>query len=78
MRFQTRKRLLNELAAKEMTMPTLHDWLIALLHQVKLPVGPAIQHQKLSLMNRQRLKNWQRQFHEQINTLRQIILPGDA
>ena len=75
---KTRKRLLNELAAKEMTMPKLHDWLVALLHQVNLPVGQAIQHQKFSLMDRQRLKNWQRQFHEQINTVRQIVLPGDA
>jgi CobQ/CobB/MinD/ParA nucleotide binding domain len=74
----TRKRLLNELAAKEMTMPKLHDWLVALLHQVNLPVGPAIQHQKFTLMDRQRLKNWQRQFHEQLNTVRPIVLPGDA
>jgi hypothetical protein len=74
---KTRKRLLNELAAKEMTMPKLHDWLVALLHQVNLPVGSAIQHQKFSLMDRQRLKNWQRQFHEQINSIRQTILPGE-
>jgi hypothetical protein len=74
----TRKRLLNELGAKEMTMPKLHDWLVALLHEVNLPVGPAIQHQKFTLMDRQRLKNWQRQFDEQINTVRQIVLPGDA
>ena len=74
---KTRKRLLNELAAKEMTMPKLHDWLVALLHQVNLPVGQAVQHQKFSLMDRQRLKNWQRQFHEQIDTVRQIVLPGD-
>lgn len=75
---KTRKRLLNELVAKEMTMPKLHDWLVASLHQVNLPVGQAIQHQKFSLMDRQRLKNWQRQFHEQINAVREIVLPGDA
>ncbi len=74
---KTRKRLLNELAAKEMTMPKLHDWLVALLHQANLPVGQGIQYQKFSLMDRQRLKNWQRQFHEQISTVRQIILPGE-
>ena len=74
---KTRKRLLNELAAKEMTMPKLHDWLVALLHQTNLPVGQGIQYQKFSLMDRQRLKNWQRQFHEQISTVRQIILPGE-
>jgi len=74
---KTRKRLLNELGGKEMTMPKLHDWLVATLHQVNLPVGRAIQHEKFSLMDRQRLKNWQRQFHEQINNVRQIILPRD-
>jgi len=74
----TRKRLLNELAAKEMEMPKLHDWLVAVLHQVNLPVGPAIQHQKFSIMDRQRLRNWQRQFHEQINAVREILLPGEA
>jgi MinD superfamily P-loop ATPase len=74
---KTRKRLLNELAAKEMTMPKLQDWLVALLHEVNLPVGSAIQHQKFSLMDRQRLKNWQRQFHEQVNSIRQIMLPGE-
>ena len=74
---ETRKRLLEELAAKEMTMPKLHDWLVALLHEVNLPVGSAIQHEKFSLMDRQRLKNWQRQFHEQINSIREIILPGE-
>jgi len=73
---KTRKRLLNELDAREMTMPKLHDWLVASLHQVNLPVGQAIQHQKFSLMDRQRLKNWQRQFHEQINTVREILLPA--
>jgi hypothetical protein len=75
---RTRKRLVNELAAKEMIMPKLHDWLVALLQQANLPVGQGIQHQKFSLMDRQRLKNWQRQFHEQITTVRKIILPGET
>ena len=75
---RTRKRLLNELAAKEMIMPKLHDWLVALLQQANLPVGQGIQHHKFSLMDRQRLKNWQRQFHEQITTVRKTILPGET
>ncbi len=75
---KTRKRLLNELAAKEMIMPKLHDWLVMLLHQHNQPVGQATQDTKFTLMDRQRLRNWQRQFHEQINTVRSIILPGDA
>ncbi|MCG3147706.1 MAG: Protein TraL [Verrucomicrobiae bacterium] len=75
---KTRKRLLNELDAREITMPKLHDWLVASLHQVNLPVGQAIQHEKFTLMDRQRLKNWQRQFHEQINAVREFLVPGDA
>jgi hypothetical protein len=39
---ETRKRLLEELAAKEMTMPKLHDWLAALLQQDNLPVGQGV------------------------------------
>lgn len=75
---KTRKHLLNHLAAKEMTMPRLHDWLVALLHQHNLPVGQAAQDQKFTIMDRQRLKNWERQFHQQINTVRSIILPGGS
>jgi tRNA uridine 5-carbamoylmethylation protein Kti12 len=73
---KTRKRLLNELDGREMTMPKLHDWLVAALHQVNLPVGQAIQHEKFSIMDRQRLRNWQRQFHAQLNTVREILLPA--
>ncbi|HTS18494.1 MAG TPA: hypothetical protein VMP11_13050 [Verrucomicrobiae bacterium] len=72
---ETRKRLLGELAAKEMIMPRLQDWLVAMLQQANLPVGLGIQSQTFSLMDRQRLKNWQRQFHGQLDTVRQILLP---
>lgn len=73
---KTRKRLLKDLAAKEMTMPKLHDRLVTLLQQHNLPVGQAAQSPQFTLMDRQRLKNWQRQFHEQINAVRSFLLPG--
>ena len=72
---ETRKRLLNELAAKEMTMPKLQDWLVAALHQHNLAVGQAAENTKFTLMDRQRLKNWQRQFAGQIEIVRELILP---
>ena len=72
---ETRKRLLNELAAKEMTMPKLQDWLVAALHQCNLAVGQAAENTKFTLMDRQRLKNWQRQFAGQIEIVRELILP---
>lgn len=71
---KTRARLLDELGAKEMTMPRLQDWLVAMLHQLNLPVGQAVQHPKFPLMDRQRLKNWQRQFHHEIETIREVVL----
>jgi len=73
---KTRKRLLNELAAREIILPKLHDWLVALLQQSNLPVGQGIHNEKFSLMDRQRLKNWQRQFYEQLSSIRQIIIPA--
>jgi hypothetical protein len=74
---KTRARLLGELQAKEMTMPRLYDWLVAKLNQVNLPIGQALQHSSFSLMDRQRLKNWQRQFYEQIGLVRDILLPDE-
>jgi len=72
----TRTRLLNELQAKEMTMPKLYDWLVAKLNQVNVPISQAIHHSSFSLMDRQRLKNWQRLFDEQIGLVRDVLLPG--
>jgi hypothetical protein len=73
-----RARLLGELSAKEITMPKLYDWLVAALNQVNLPLSPAIQHPGFSLMDRQRLKNWQRKFYDQIETVRNVVLPQEA
>jgi len=73
----TRTRLLCELQAKEITMPKLYDWLVAKLNQVNLPISQAIQHSVFSLMDRQRLKNWQRQFYEQIKLVHDVLLPEE-
>lgn len=73
---ETRKRLLNELAAKEITMPRLYNWLVASLHRHSLTVSAAAEDTRFTLMDRQRLKNWQRQFTEQIESVRELILPA--
>jgi CobQ/CobB/MinD/ParA nucleotide binding domain len=73
---ETRKQLLNDLVAKEITMPKLQDWLVAALHQYNLAVGQAAQDVKFTLMDRQRLKNWQRQFAGQIESVREVVLPA--
>jgi hypothetical protein len=72
---KTRDRLLNELGGKEIAMPKLYDWLVVGLNQVGCTVTPALRHSKFSVMDRQRLKNWQRKFNEQIESARDLLLP---
>ena len=55
---QVRKRLTGELKGREMVMPKLYDWLVAKLNAENLTVTQAITSDKLTLMDRQRLKSW--------------------
>jgi hypothetical protein len=72
---KTRSRLLNELGAKEIEMPKLHDWLVIGLNQAGCTITSAIRHPQFAVMDRQRLKNWQRRFNEQIELARDLLLP---
>lgn len=72
---KTRGRLLNELGAKEIVMPKLYDWLVVGLNQASCTISSALRNSHFSVMDRQRLKNWQRRFNEQIETARDLLLP---
>jgi hypothetical protein len=72
---KTRRHLLEELHAQELTMPKLYDWLVASLNQVNLPITQALLHPSFSVMDRQRLKNWQRKFYDQIEMVHDVLLP---
>lgn len=72
---KTRSRLLNGLAGKEIEMPKLQDWLVIGLNQAGCTITPALRHSHFSVMDRQRLKNWQRKFNEQIELARDLLLP---
>jgi len=71
---KTRSRLLNELGGKEIEMPKLYDWLVIGLNQAGCAITPALHHSKFTVMDRQRLKNWQRKFNEQIELARDLLL----
>ncbi|HYM36661.1 MAG TPA: hypothetical protein VET48_14775 [Steroidobacteraceae bacterium] len=73
---KTRSRLLNELGAKEIEMPKLQDWLVVGLNQAGCTITPALRHPHFSIMDRQRLKNWQRKFNEQVESARDLLLPA--
>jgi len=70
-----RKRLLDELDAHEITMPKLYDWLVTALNQHNLTVTAAIAPGEISLIDRQRLLNWQRTLVAQIESAGSFLLP---
>jgi hypothetical protein len=69
-----RTRLADELAAKEIDMPKLQDWLVVRLNQIGITITPALQHPNFAIFERQRLKNWQRKFYEQIEAAHDVLL----
>ena len=56
-------------------MPRLYDWLVAELNVHNLTVTAGVAHAVLTLMDRQRLKNWQRVFYEELESVREFLLP---
>ena len=73
---RTRTRVLEELAGREIVMPKLYDWLVTGLNETNLSMSAAIAGSDFNLVDRQRLKNWQALFYEQIDLARDLLLPG--
>jgi hypothetical protein len=57
-------------------MPKLYDWLVTGLNENNLSIAAALGPSDFSLVDRQRLKNWQATFYEQIELARELLLPG--
>jgi hypothetical protein len=73
---KTRARLLSDLGGMEMAMPRMYDWLVQALNKSNLTVTNALQHTEFSILDRQRLKNWQRTFYDQVDSVQKLILPA--
>ena len=73
---QTRSRVLTDFAGREIVMPKLYDWLVTGLNETNLSMTAAIAGSEFSLVDRQRLKNWQANFYEQLDLVRDLILPN--
>lgn len=72
----TRSRIIDELAGREIVMPKLYDWLVTALNEANLTITEAIKHSGFSLVDRQRLKSWQANFNEQIDGACDLLLPN--
>jgi hypothetical protein len=73
---QTRHRLLKELQCGEIVLPKLHDWLVVSLSTLGVSVTTAISGSEFSLLDRQRLKTWQRKLYEQLDAARVFLIPS--
>jgi hypothetical protein len=71
---RTRSRLSDELNAGEMVMPRMYDWLVASLNQHNLTATDALKHEAFNIVDRQRLKNWQKTFFTQVDDHRDALL----
>lgn len=72
----TRARLLGELAAREIAMPKLYDWLVADLNRHDLTISNALKNPAFDFFNRQRLQNWQHGFYGELESVRDLLLPA--
>ena len=71
-----RQKLLSDVGAKEIVVTRMYKWLVEGLQRSKLTPTTARNHQDFSIMDRQRLVMWQRRFYEQIDSVREMLLPA--
>jgi CobQ/CobB/MinD/ParA family nucleotide binding protein len=72
---KTRIKLLDDLDGKEIEMPVLNDWLVVALNRAKTTITPVLQTDEFTIIDRQRLLIWQRDFYSQIKSVRELLLP---
>lgn len=72
---KTRIKLLEDLNGQEIEMPVLNDWLVVALNQATTTITPVLNTDKFTIIDRQRLVIWQREFYSQIKSARDLLLP---
>jgi hypothetical protein len=72
---EIRVHLRDTMGAQEMDMPRLQDWLVEALNRENLTVGTGSRHAAFSLLDRQRLVNWQRRFQIAVDSWVDLVLP---
>lgn len=74
---EIRERLLGEYGAREIDMPRMQDWLVEILNRENLTVTTATGHPSVSLLDRQRLRTWQRRLYTAIDSVRGLIAASE-
>jgi GTPase SAR1 family protein len=75
---KVRQKVVNDLGAKEIVVSKMYKWLVEGLQKSKLTPTTARNHEDFFLMDRQRLVNWQREFYERLDSVKDLLLPANA
>ena len=71
-------KILDEYQGVELTMSRMQDWLVTSLNESNVTASDAVSNSQLSLVDRQRLKNWVHHFEIQLrNTLTRVFLSDE-
>jgi hypothetical protein len=73
-----RQKLLNDMGAREIVVTKMQKWLVESLQKTKLTPSTARNSGEFYLLDRQRLIMWQRRFYEQLETVKELLLPDSA
>src|ERR1700733_1573910 len=70
---KVRQKVVNDLGAKEIVVSKMYKWLVEGLQKSKLTPTTARNHEDFFLMDRQRLVNWQRDFYERLDSVKELL-----
>ena len=73
---EVRARLADKLGGCEITMTRMQDWLVEALNAENLTITAATKHVSFSLLDRQRIQNWQRKLFVEIESAADLLLPS--
>jgi hypothetical protein len=73
---EVRALLANKLGGREITMTRMQDWLVEALNAENLTATAAQKHSAFSLLDRQRIQNWQRKMFAEIESVGDLLLPS--
>jgi hypothetical protein len=73
---EVRAVLADKLGGREISMTRMQDWLVEALNTENLTTTAALKHPSFSLLDRQRIQNWQRKLISEIESVSSLLLPG--
>jgi hypothetical protein len=73
---EVRALLANKLGGREIAMTRMQDWLVEALNAENLTATAAQKHAAFSLLDRQRIQNWQRKLFAEIESVSELLLPS--